>query len=210
MQESSRFPVTGPLEAGHPSQVSWVLWTGSERIRQKVRALDVLLSHYLINLLSGVSSLGCWRGDRMGWLGTHRSSRGRQWRMAPATQPRPHPRKPSFRGCRNSSPAAQGRWKEVSRQSVLREVPPYRPDMQHSLPQLDTPASGPNISSGRHSPSGVIRPVPSRYPCLQMETQFHGHFHQGHVGWLRICFSSLGVSTAWKTGSALGESGSVS
>lgn len=42
--------------------------------------------------------------------------------------------------------------------------------MKHSFPP-DTPASGHNIGSDLHCPSGAIHPIPHPYPCPQMETQ---------------------------------------
>lgn len=63
----------------------------------------------------------------------------------------------------------------------------YRPDTKHRFP-LETPASGHNISSDLHRPSGVIHHLPHPYPCLQMGTQQHGHFYWGRLGRMRSAF----------------------
>lgn len=106
-----------------------------------------------------------WGWDGRVWFRTHRSTGGWQWRMTPSHVAKVTDLEAGLpRCCRNPSTAARGRWREGSQQNILGNTPPSCPDMKHSLPSLDTPASGHNISSDLHSPSGVIHHVPLPLP----------------------------------------------
>lgn len=110
--------------------------------------------------------------------------------------------------CKNQSLGAWRRWREGLSQKILGNSPPYPPDMKHSfLP--DALASGPNISSDLHSPSGVIHHIAPFLPVPSNGNPGMWPFYWGHVGWMWICFSNSDIGKAWATGSALEETGSM-
>lgn len=94
-----------------------------------------------------------------------------------------------------------------SQQNILGNAPLYSPDTKHSFLLWTLWHLVITSAVTFTVPLGLFITCP--HPCLQMETQQHGHFHGGHNGRLRICFSNSDVGIAWKTGSALGESGSM-
>ena len=119
----------------------------------------------------------------MGWLGTHRSTRG-----ASEEWPQPHSQDPTLESqvsllLQKLVPSCMRKAERGVEARVYHEKfhligsTCSTAFLGWTLLHL-VPTSAVTITV----PLGLFVPFPHPYPCLQMETQPHGRFYGGHVG----------------------------